>query len=152
MLERAEYAMQSMEDGRRLIRNHGWAVLVVGSSGGLRAAHVPCLLDPVHDPGGASQQLVIIGHTGVGQQRTRQPHATTPLASTASHPTAARRLASGSSAQHCLVAPVGPGSSPVVHDPPSSPRARARSRSTTRPVAAAPHARVSAFDPPGQHS
>jgi transcriptional regulator len=63
MLERAEYAMQSMQEVRRLIRNHGWAVLVVGSSGDLRAAHVPCLLDPVHDPGGAGEQLVIIGHT-----------------------------------------------------------------------------------------
>jgi predicted FMN-binding regulatory protein PaiB len=63
MLERAEYAMQSMEDVRRLIREHGWALLVVGGSGGLRAAHVPCLLDPVHDTGGAAEQLVIIGHT-----------------------------------------------------------------------------------------
>jgi transcriptional regulator len=63
MLDRAEYAMQSMEDIRRLIRNHGWAVLVVGGSGALRAAHVPCLLDPVHDAGGAAEQLVVIGHT-----------------------------------------------------------------------------------------
>jgi transcriptional regulator len=63
MLERAEYAMKSMEDVRRLIREHGWALLVVGSSGDLRAAHVPCLLDPVHDAGGAAEQLVIIGHT-----------------------------------------------------------------------------------------
>jgi transcriptional regulator len=63
MLERAEYAMKSMEDVRRLIREHGWALLVVGSSGDLRAAHVPCLLDPVHDAGGAGEQLVIIGHT-----------------------------------------------------------------------------------------
>jgi Putative FMN-binding domain len=63
MLERAEYVMKSMEDVRRLIREHGWALLVVGSSGDLRAAHVPCLLDPVHDAGGAAEQLVIIGHT-----------------------------------------------------------------------------------------
>jgi transcriptional regulator len=63
MLERAEYAMTSMQEVRRLIREHGWAVLVVGSSGDLRAAHVPCLLDPVHDAGGAGEQLVIIGHT-----------------------------------------------------------------------------------------
>jgi Putative FMN-binding domain len=63
MLDRAEYAMKSMEDVRRLIRDHGWAVLVVGRSGDLRAAHVPCLLDPVHDAGGAAEQLVIIGHT-----------------------------------------------------------------------------------------
>jgi transcriptional regulator len=62
MLERAEYAMKSMEDVRRLIREYGWAVLVVGSSGDLQAAHVPCLLDPVHDAGGAAEQLVIIGH------------------------------------------------------------------------------------------
>jgi transcriptional regulator len=63
MLERAEYAMTSMQEVRRLIREHGWALLVVGSSGDLRAAHVPCLLDPVHDAGGAGEQLVIIGHT-----------------------------------------------------------------------------------------
>jgi predicted FMN-binding regulatory protein PaiB len=63
MLERAEYAMTSMQDVRRLIRNHGWAVLVVGRSGDLQAAHVPCLLDPVHDARGAAEQLVIIGHT-----------------------------------------------------------------------------------------
>ena len=63
MLERAEYAMTSMQEVRRLIRNHGWALLVVGSSGDLQAAHVPCLLDPVHDAGGAVEQLVIIGHT-----------------------------------------------------------------------------------------
>jgi transcriptional regulator len=63
MLERAEYAMPSMREVRRLIRDHGWALLVVGGSGDLRAAHVPCLLDPVHDPGGAASQLVIIGHT-----------------------------------------------------------------------------------------
>jgi transcriptional regulator len=63
MLERAEYAMESMEEVRRLIRNHGWAVLVAGSSGDLRAAHVPCLLDPAHDAGGAGAQLVVIGHT-----------------------------------------------------------------------------------------
>jgi transcriptional regulator len=63
MLERAEYAMQSMQDVRRLIRNHGWALLVVRSSGDLQAAHVPCLLDPVHDAGGAAEQLVIVGHT-----------------------------------------------------------------------------------------
>jgi hypothetical protein len=38
--------------------------------------------------------------------------ASTRLASTANHPTAARRLACGSSAQHCLAAPVGPGLPP----------------------------------------
>jgi transcriptional regulator len=63
MLDRAEYAMQSMQDVRRLIRDHGWALLVVGSSGDLQAAHVPCLLDPVHDAGGAAEELVIVGHT-----------------------------------------------------------------------------------------
>jgi transcriptional regulator len=55
--------MTSMQEVRRLIRNHGWALLVTGSSGDLRAAHVPCLLDPVHDAGGAANQLVIIGHS-----------------------------------------------------------------------------------------
>jgi transcriptional regulator len=63
MLVQAEYAMKSMEDVRQLIREHGWAVLVVGRSGDLRAAHVPCLLDPLHDAGGGTDQLVIIGHT-----------------------------------------------------------------------------------------
>jgi hypothetical protein len=69
VLERAEHAMQSMEDVRRLIREHGWAVLVVGSSGDLRAAHVTCLLDPVHDAGGAGEQPVIIGHGTGGSRR-----------------------------------------------------------------------------------
>lgn len=63
MLVQDQYAMKSMQDVRRLIREHRWALLVVGGSGGLRAAHVPCLLDPVHDAGGAGEQLVIIGHT-----------------------------------------------------------------------------------------
>jgi hypothetical protein len=41
MLERAEYAMASMQEARRLVQNHGWALLVVvGSAGELRAAHV----------------------------------------------------------------------------------------------------------------
>jgi hypothetical protein len=62
MLDRAEYATKSTEDGRRLIRERGWAVLVVGSPGDQRAAQVPCLLDAVHDAGGAGEQLVIIGH------------------------------------------------------------------------------------------
>jgi len=55
--------MQSMEHVRRLIWGHGWAVLMVGRSGDLRATHLPCLLDPVHDAGGTAEQLVIIGHT-----------------------------------------------------------------------------------------
>jgi hypothetical protein len=46
MLERAEYAMTSMQDVRRLIREHGWAVLVVGRSGELQAAHVPACSIP----------------------------------------------------------------------------------------------------------
>jgi predicted FMN-binding regulatory protein PaiB len=61
MLVRAEYAMPSMAEVRRPIQDHGWAVLVVGSPGDPRAAHVPCRLDPVHDPGGAAARLVIIG-------------------------------------------------------------------------------------------
>ena len=36
---------------------------MVGRSGDLRATHLPCLLDPVHDAGGTAEQLVIIGHT-----------------------------------------------------------------------------------------
>jgi Putative FMN-binding domain len=54
MLDRVEYAMASMQEVRRLIRHHGWAVLVAGGSGDLRATHVPCLLDPARDPGGAA--------------------------------------------------------------------------------------------------
>jgi hypothetical protein len=36
MLDRAGYAMPSVQEVRRLIREHGWAVLVVGSSGDQR--------------------------------------------------------------------------------------------------------------------
>jgi transcriptional regulator len=57
------YAMASMMDVRRLIREHGWAVLVTAAGGTPQAAHVPCLLDRDHDLGGESEQLVIVGHT-----------------------------------------------------------------------------------------
>jgi transcriptional regulator len=57
------YAMTSMADVRRLIREHGWAVLVTAAGGSLQAAHVPCLLDCDRDVGGDAEQLVIVGHT-----------------------------------------------------------------------------------------
>jgi predicted FMN-binding regulatory protein PaiB len=53
----------SMVDVRRLIREHGWAVLVTAAGGILQAAHVPCLLDRDRDLGGDAEQLVIVGHT-----------------------------------------------------------------------------------------
>lgn len=58
-----QFAMRSMEDVRRLVRSHGGALLVVAASGELQAAHVPCMLDPLHDAGGRSKELVVVGHT-----------------------------------------------------------------------------------------
>jgi transcriptional regulator len=60
MLVQREYAMHGMGEVRRLVDRYGWAVLVTD---GLRAAHVPCLLDPAHDPGGDDEPLVILTHT-----------------------------------------------------------------------------------------
>jgi transcriptional regulator len=60
MLVQRHYAMQGMREVRRLVTNHGWAVLTTRA---LRAAHVPCLLDDEHDQGGDSDELVMIGHT-----------------------------------------------------------------------------------------
>lgn len=60
MLVQRYYAMSGMSEVRRLVTAYGWAVL---TTSGLRAAHVPCLLDPEHDPGGDSERLVILGHT-----------------------------------------------------------------------------------------
>jgi transcriptional regulator len=57
------FAMTSMVDVRRLIREYGWAVLVTAAGGTLQAAHVPCLLDRDRDLGGDAEQLVIVGHT-----------------------------------------------------------------------------------------
>lgn len=57
------YAMAGLDEVRVLIRQHGWAVLVTGAPDGLRAAHVPCLLDPEQDRGGEEPELVILGHT-----------------------------------------------------------------------------------------
>ena len=59
MLVQRHYAM-GMGDVRGLVRGNGWAVLVTD---GLRAAHVPCLLDPEHDPGGDDERLVLLSHT-----------------------------------------------------------------------------------------
>jgi transcriptional regulator len=60
MLVQRHYAMSGMAEVRRLVTAYGWAVLVTDS---LRAAHVPCLLDPEHDPGGDDDRLVILSHT-----------------------------------------------------------------------------------------
>jgi transcriptional regulator len=61
MLRQRHYAIESMAEVRRLIGEHGWALLVTGGPDGLAVAHVPCLLDP-HDPGGEARELVVIGH------------------------------------------------------------------------------------------
>jgi transcriptional regulator len=60
MLVQRHYAMAGMAEVRRLITAYGWAVLVTH---GLRAAHVPCLLDADHDPGGDEESLVVLSHT-----------------------------------------------------------------------------------------
>jgi transcriptional regulator len=52
--------MSGLRDVRRLVAEHGWAILFTDE---LRAAHLPCLLDPVHDPGGDAEELVVVGHT-----------------------------------------------------------------------------------------
>jgi transcriptional regulator len=62
MLVQRHYAIDSMAEVRRLITNHGWSLLVTGGTGGLAVAHVPCLLDADHDPGGDKPELVVIGH------------------------------------------------------------------------------------------
>jgi transcriptional regulator len=59
MLVQRHYAM-GMGDARTLVRANGWAVLVTDA---MRAAHVPCLLDPEHDPGGEDERLVLLSHT-----------------------------------------------------------------------------------------
>lgn len=59
MLVQREYAMGT-DEVRRLVAGNGWAVLVTP---GLRAAHVPCLLDPEHDPGGDDEPLIVLAHT-----------------------------------------------------------------------------------------
>jgi transcriptional regulator len=56
------YAVRSMAEVRRLIREHGWALLVTAAADGLEAAHVPCLIDSDHDRGDDCEQLVIVGH------------------------------------------------------------------------------------------
>jgi transcriptional regulator len=58
-----KYAIRSMAEVRRVIREHGWAVLLTTWTDGLEAAHIPCLLDSDHDPGDDSAQLVLVGHT-----------------------------------------------------------------------------------------
>jgi transcriptional regulator len=63
MLVQRHFAIQSMEDVRRLVQRHGWASLVVAGQEGLQAAHIPCLLDPDHDEGVDAPELVVLGHT-----------------------------------------------------------------------------------------
>jgi transcriptional regulator len=62
MLRQRHYAIESMTEVRSLVTEHGWALLVTGGADGLSVAHVPCLLDPNHDPGGEARELVVIGH------------------------------------------------------------------------------------------
>jgi transcriptional regulator len=62
MLVQRYYAIDSMADVRRLIAEHGWSLLVTNGTDGLAVAHVPCLLDADHDPGGDADELVVIGH------------------------------------------------------------------------------------------
>jgi transcriptional regulator len=62
MLLQRLYTMESMAEVRRLIAGYGWSLLVTGGADGLAVAHVPCLLDPEHDPGGDARELVVIGH------------------------------------------------------------------------------------------
>jgi transcriptional regulator len=62
MLVQRHYAIDSMAEVRRLIAGYGWSLLVTGGGDGLRVAHLPCLLDPEHDPGGDAPELVLIGH------------------------------------------------------------------------------------------
>lgn len=63
MLVQRHFAIQRMEDVRRLVHQYGWALLVVNGQEGLQAAHIPCLLDPDHDEGGDAPDLVVLGHT-----------------------------------------------------------------------------------------
>jgi transcriptional regulator len=50
------FAIDDLDEVRRTISRHGWALLVTPQ---LTAAHLPCLLDPEHDRG---EELVIEGH------------------------------------------------------------------------------------------
>jgi transcriptional regulator len=61
MLVQRHYAIDSMHEVRRLITSYGWSLLVTGGDH-LAVAHVPCLLDSEHDPGGDARDLVVIGH------------------------------------------------------------------------------------------
>ena len=55
--------MASMRDVRRVVSENGFALLTATGPDGIRAAHMPCLLDPDHDPGGDAEELVVVGHT-----------------------------------------------------------------------------------------
>lgn len=55
--------MAGMRDVRRLVSENGFAMLTASGPDGLRASHMPCLLDAEHDPGGDAEELVIVGHT-----------------------------------------------------------------------------------------
>lgn len=62
------FAMPDPAEARRLIDGYGWAVLVTGGTAGLRATHIPCLLDPAAAGG---QDLVILGHTARADPQSR---------------------------------------------------------------------------------
>lgn len=63
MLVQSRFAIQGMEEVRRVIAANPWALLVSSSARGLAAAHLVCLVDPERDPGGDSEELVLVGHT-----------------------------------------------------------------------------------------
>lgn len=65
----SRFAMPDPAEARRLIDDYGWAVLVTGGSAGLRATHIPCLLDP--DTAADEKDLVILGHTARADPQSR---------------------------------------------------------------------------------
>jgi transcriptional regulator len=71
MLVQRRYAIEKMAEVRRLIAANGWALLATAGAHGLRASHLPCLLDPEHDPGGRARELVIVGHTARADPTSR---------------------------------------------------------------------------------
>jgi transcriptional regulator len=71
MLVQRHYAIGQMSEVRRLIDANGWALLLTSGPDGLRAAHMPCLLDPERDPGGDAAELVVLGHSARADPQSR---------------------------------------------------------------------------------
>lgn len=61
MLVQDRFALRDPGHARRVVREHPWAMLITCGSGGLRATHLPCLLDP-RDDGSGWDDFVILGH------------------------------------------------------------------------------------------